>query len=79
MKISDIIIVILFVLSLIIVAWYLLGNSPTFEQTILILILGGLIANTVKTAKIGVELRVLRSSFNNMAKDFKEQKSKNKK
>ena len=38
MRISDIIIWILFLVSLVVAGWYLFGNSPTFEQAILVFI-----------------------------------------
>jgi len=33
MKIQNLIIIILFVISLLIASWYLFGNSPTFAQS----------------------------------------------
>ena len=65
MRISDIIIWILFILTLIIVLWYIFGGSPTFEQSILVLILTLSITTLVK-------LKVLETRFNFLARDFRE-------
>lgn len=64
MKIQDIIIWILFILSVIIFLWYIFGDSPTFEQTILVLILTLSITTIIK-------LSVLETKFKYLARDFK--------
>jgi len=38
MKLTDIIIWILFLISIDMALWYIIGNSPTFEQAILVFI-----------------------------------------
>jgi len=63
-NIYDALLWIFFILSIIFFFWYLLGDSPTFEQAILVLILSLLITNTVKT-------NVLETRFKSLAKDFK--------
>ncbi len=65
MKLQDIIIWILFILTLIIVLWYIFGSSITFLQAILVLILTLSITTLVK-------LRVLETRFNFLARDFRE-------
>ena len=64
MKIQDIIIWILFILTIIVIAWYIFGDSPTIEQAILILILTLSITTIVK-------ISVLETRFNFLARDFK--------
>ncbi|MBS3077603.1 hypothetical protein J4233_05005 [Candidatus Pacearchaeota archaeon] len=71
-----IIIWILFVLSLIIAFWYIFGNSPTFEQAILVFGLTVLFTLTVKVVQIGTELKSLTKSFINLVNDLKEGKLK---
>ena len=64
MKIKDIIIWILFILAVVVFLWYLFGNSPTFEQTILIFIASMSIITLIK-------INVLETKFKFLAKDFK--------
>ena len=64
MKLGDILIWIFFILALIIIGWYIFRNSPTFEQAILILILGLGITAVVK-------ISVLETRFNYLARDFR--------
>lgn len=72
MKITDIIIVVLFVVTLITVFWYFFGNSPTLEQGLLILILTFMftIYGTVREQKS--TLRLMEKSFLRLIKDFRE-------
>ena len=65
MKLQDIILWILMLIAIIVVLWYVFGNSPTFEQAILVLLLGLSITTLVK-------LRVLETRFNFLARDFRE-------
>ena len=74
MKIQDIIIWILVIISLIVILWYFFGNSPTFEQAILILILTLLFTIGTKISNTNARLELLERKFNALAKDFKEQK-----
>ncbi len=67
-RVSDIIIWIFFVLTIIFIFWYIFGNSPTLEQSILILILTLSIATIVKITK-------LETKFNFLARDFKNHKN----
>jgi hypothetical protein len=86
MKLTDIIIVILFLLSLAVGAWYIFGNSPTFEQAILIFSLTALFTMTIKIVQLGSDFthftkkfERLEDSFIKLANDFKESKSRGKK
>ncbi len=72
MKIQDIIIWILFIISIIIALWYLFGSSPTLEQAILILMLTLLITNIVETREIKTKLGILINSFMRLSNDFKD-------
>lgn len=65
MKLQDIIIWILFILTIIIVLWYIFGSSPTFEQAILLLILTLSITTIIKVS-------ILETKFKFLARDFKE-------
>jgi len=69
MKLQDIILWIVVLLTIIVVLWYIFGNSPSFEQAILVLLLGLSITTLVK-------LRVLETRFNFLARDFREQSKK---
>jgi len=65
MKIQDIIIWILFILTIVMVLWYIFGSSPTMEQALLVLIL-------TLSITIIVKLSVLETRFNFLARDFRE-------
>ena len=52
-------------LAVVVVLWYVFGSSPSFEQAILVLLLGLSITTLVK-------LRVLETRFNFLARDFRE-------
>jgi len=72
MKLGDIIITILAIISLAVGLWYLFGNSPTFEQALIILILTIQVSTVIKITQVGSRLTSLERSFSNLAKDFKE-------
>jgi len=78
MKIRDIIFWILVLVSIVVVLWYLFGNSPTFEQTILILVLTIIFGIGTKVAIIGEKVDSIEKRFFILAKDFKEHLNKNK-
>lgn len=69
MKLQDVILWLVVLLTIIVVLWYVFGNSPTFEQAILVLLLGLSITAVVK-------LRVLEARFNFLARDFREHTKK---
>ncbi len=70
--IYDILTLVFFVLSLIFFFWYLFGNSPTFEQTLLVFILGVAIANFANLRFLRTDHNNLKRSFFVLARDFKE-------
>jgi len=78
-KIYDTLFWIFFVASVIIGLWYIFGDSPTFEQTILFLILTFLFTNNSKITRVSTELNLakkrfdkLEDSFTRLVHDFKE-------
>ena len=71
MKLVDIILIILALLSLSVALLYLFGNSPTFEQSILLLTLTLLFTIGIKITQISTKLSLLDKSFTHLAKDFK--------
>lgn len=71
MKLQDIILIILFIISVAIALWYIFGSSPTFEQSILILILTLSITNLVKVSVLENRFVSLEKSFVRLANDFK--------
>ncbi len=72
MKLQDIIIWILFIISLLVVVWYIFGNGPTIEQALLVLIIGFLFIINTKISQMDVKLEVLERKFSALAKYFKE-------
>ena len=72
MKLQDIMIWILFIISIIVILWYFFGNSPTIEQALLVLIISFLFIINTKISQIGTSLKYLDKRFNALAKDFKE-------
>ena len=76
MKTRDIIFWILVVVSIIVILWYLFGKSPTFEQTILILIVTIVFGIGTKVAIIGEKINSIEKRFGVLAKDFREHLNK---
>ena len=72
MKIRDIILIILALIAVGITIWYIFGSSPSFEQTLLVLIITILFANSIKISSIKTKLNLFEKSFAHLAKDFKE-------
>jgi hypothetical protein len=70
MKIENIIIWILFILTIIIVLWFIFGNSPTFEQTILAVAITFLFTIGVKIGGFGEKLNSIERKFNILEKSF---------
>lgn len=69
MKIREIILWIVIVIAIVTVLWYAFGNSPSFEQAILVLLLGLAVTTLVK-------LKVLETRFSFLARDFREHLNK---
>lgn len=72
MKIYDIFFWVFFILAIIFFAWYILGRSPTIEQTLLVFILGFVITNYANTKALRTDHDNLRTNFKALAHDFKE-------
>lgn len=72
MKITDIIIVLLFIATLIVVFWYLFGNSPTLEQGLLILILTFMFTIYGNVREQGSKLNLMERSLVKLVEDFRE-------
>lgn len=70
MKIEDIIIWILFILTIIIVLWFIFGNTPTFEQTILAIAITFLFTIGIKLGGFGEKLNSIERKFNILEKSF---------
>ncbi len=71
MKFGDIILILITILALATAVWYLFGNSPTFEQTLLIFILGMVMANGLRIHSFSTKINYFEKSFLSLAKDFK--------
>lgn len=85
MKLLDIIIWILIIISIIVVSWYIFGSSPTLEQSLLVLIISMLFIIHSKSIKNEATLSYLKNrfskiedSFIKLADDFREHIKKNK-
>ena len=70
MKIEDIIIWVLFILSLLVFLWFVFGNSPTFEQTILAIAITFLFTIGVKIGGFGEKINSLERKFSTLEKSF---------
>ena len=75
---KDIILWILFIIIVIFVFWYIFGDSPTFEQTILVFMIGVIFTITIKITQftsslnreVG-EIKIgMKHSFNNVKNDI---------
>ncbi len=71
MKWQDIILWILFALSIAVGLWYLFGNSPTFEQALLVVIITFLFKIQYDLAVNKMEMKNFRAGFIRLAEDFK--------
>jgi len=63
---------ILFTLGIIVVLWIFLGRSPTIEQALLILILSMTVKNSIEIKGLKSNFNNLENKFNTLARDFKE-------
>ncbi len=72
MKIMEILLWILFIVSVVMALWYLFGSSPTLEQSLLLLILTMSITTLVKVSVFGTKFKNLEISFIKLVSDFKE-------
>ena len=72
MKLMDIIIWILVIIAAIMVFWYIFGDTPNIEQTLLIFILGFVIVNYASIRVLRNDHNNLKKSFSALARDFKD-------
>lgn len=72
MKLIDVIAWILLVISIFVFLWFIFGNSPSIEQTFLVLIISYLFIMNAKLVQIATRLQMLQNSFRYLARDFKE-------
>jgi len=70
MKIRDIILWLLFIVAIIVVAWYIFGNSPSFEQAMLVLILTLIYAISTKISDVGARMNHMKKRFYALEKRF---------
>ncbi len=70
MKVQDIIIWVLFIITIIVSIWYIFGSSPTLEQALLILIITILFTQTTKISNIEARLGLIEKRFNNLERSF---------
>ncbi len=70
MKWYDIVIWILFILSILVVLWYFFGDSPTLEEAILVLLLTLTITSIIQIKEVGFRLTSLERRFRNMEDSF---------
>ncbi len=77
-NIYDILFWIIFIIAVITALWYIFGDSPTFEQTILILIAGflfkiqgNIIFNSLGIKSLKRKFNIIEKSFIRLASDFK--------
>ena len=70
-NIYEVLFWIFFIISIIVVLWYLFGNSPTLEEALLILAIGFLFKIHSIVIENKTEIRVLKNSFVRLAEDFK--------
>ena len=70
MRVRDIIIWVLFVLAVIMAFWYVFGNSPTFEQAMLTLVITILFTISTKISDISSRLGLLGKRFTKLEDSF---------
>ena len=63
---------ILFVLGISVVLWILLGESPTIEQGLLILILTMTLKNSIEIKGLKSDFKNFEGKFSSLATDFKD-------
>ena len=71
MKIRDVILWILFLTAVFVSLWYLFGNSPSFEQALIVLVISLLFAVYAKISDTFSRMVVLEKSFLNIESSFK--------
>lgn len=72
LKISDIIALILFIITAILVFWYIFGDSPTFEQVIIGFVFTALFTIVFKIGQFGTQLNYQEKKFDKIERDIKD-------
>lgn len=72
MKIEDIIIVILAIISIAVVLWHFLGSSPTLLESLIILILIIMFISNIQVIKNSVKLNLLEKGFDKLDYNIKD-------
>jgi hypothetical protein len=75
--IMDALQIIFFILAAIFVFWYVFGNSPTFEQTLLMFLSGLIITAIVNIEKVKESQKYLIRDHKELKADYKQFKEKN--
>ena len=77
-NIYEILFWIFFIIAIITALWYIFGDSPTIEQTLLILIITFLFKIQADVVSNNMEIRIMKNSFIRLGNDFKEHIKKKK-
>ncbi len=72
MRLSDVVLVILFLITMIFVFWYILGDSPTFEQAILVVAVTAIITFAVKIGQHDPRLDYHDKRFDRLERSVRE-------
>ena len=71
MEIQDVLFWLLFVVTVVVILWFILGKSPTLEQGLLILILTLVINNSSNIKGLKEKMNNMENRFSALASDFK--------
>tara|TARA_Y100000310_G_C19988936_1_gene493220 strand:+ start:92 stop:364 length:273 start_codon:yes stop_codon:yes gene_type:complete len=72
MKLSDVLIWILFITSIAVVSWYFLGNSPTLVESLIVLIISLVFISNIHVIKNSVKLNFMEKRFDILEMNIKE-------
>ena len=75
MKILEITYWFLFGLGIAMVVWLIVGNTPSLDQALLILLVGMVIRNTVDINSTRKDISFLKRQFGSLARDFRDFKN----
>lgn len=67
---GDIIIWILVIVSVVVVLWYLFGNSPTLEQVILTFLLTAIFTIVINVSRSGMKMNYIERDLGILRKDI---------
>ncbi len=69
--IADIVLIILFIISIVVGLWYLFGDSPTFEQSMIIFLMAAVFGMAVNMSRDGVRLRYVERDLKDLKANVK--------